>query len=622
MNKIFKGIILAGALLMAVSCQKFLNRPTIDNYNTSNFYQTDEQCIQGVNYLYCSPWYDFLRGFIKVGEVMSGNMYWGDSPYLSLTANGTDQNLMDMSYSLWSVNGHANTIIKNVLESTGSASQAVKNQVIGEALTLKALAYFFLVRSFGEVPIIHDNAELLGTGEYNNVSKADRASVYEYIIMTLEKAMTLLPKNPYIGQYNRVDYYAAEGLLAKVYLTKAGLGGSLNADDLKKAADYAKDVIDNSGRSLSPKYSDIFRLDPKTFNATGEPLISWQWAISGGQWTRQNSLQCDLIFEGFSENGDLWGGWGGPSVDLAEAFGASVLDDPSKRVDSKGNNKELDKRRQCTMMMPGDHYEYFWTDRVDPIYGRQGFNFIAGLFATTAKEGESKAYAEGCPGQMECATGTNNVKHLYGDNADHIAGVGQPADRMAYQLPTHILRLGDVYLVYAEACVESNNAAAADAYNKVRARAYGVLDGSGISQSEFDSKYKKSSVTREDIWKERRLELAGEGDYWYDFVRRSYFQMDKVIAELKSQKRSTYNGLGDVYKKYYESGMTTFEFNPNDVYYGNADKNYVGDYDRPNVTASSFTLPFPTEDVVFNHNVASDAPAVSVNVREKYKYNF
>ena len=34
-----------------VSCEDFLDRPTEDNYNESNFYQNDEQCVQGVNYL-------------------------------------------------------------------------------------------------------------------------------------------------------------------------------------------------------------------------------------------------------------------------------------------------------------------------------------------------------------------------------------------------------------------------------------------------------------------------------------------------------------------------------------------------------------------------------------------
>src|SRR3712207_9556103 len=68
-----------------------------------------------------------------------------------------------------------------------------------------------------------------------------------YICMTLEKAMELLPKEK--STTGHIDYYSAEGLLAKVYLTKAGVSGQLNKDDLQKAAEYAKDVVDNSGRT-------------------------------------------------------------------------------------------------------------------------------------------------------------------------------------------------------------------------------------------------------------------------------------------------------------------------------------------------------------------------------------
>lgn len=598
MKSIIKSIIIAGTAMVALSCQDFLNRPTEDNYNTSNFYKTDEQVEQGVNYLYNSPWYDFQRAFIKVGEVMSGNMYMGESPYLSLTANGTDTDLMNMSYSLWAVNGHANTVIDNILRSEGP-SQAAKDKAIGEALTLKALAYFYMVRTFGEVPIVHNNTDLLNSGEYNSIKKVEKADVYEYIIMTLEKAMELLPKNAYIGKYNRIDYYAAEGLLAKVYLTKAGLKGSLDSNDLQAAAKYAKDVIDNSGRTLTPVYSDVFRLSPTVFNATGEPLISWQWTSSGTQWTRQNSLESDLAYEGFGDNGDLWGGWTGPSVDLQEAFGVKATDDPAKRYG------EADSRRKATMMMPGDFYPYFWTDK-------GGFDWIRFLY--------DGSYAKQVG--LQCRTGVANVKHLYGNNYDHASALGIAADRMAYQLPTHILRLSDVYLIYAEAVLETNPADALEYVNKVRTRA-------GAAPL--------SSVDYKAIWKERRLELAGEGDYWYDFVRRSYYQMDEVIAELKAQKRSTYNGdIDKVYETYFTDKtwdiILLTEPNGDDqvggwvegakgqVWYGN--NGVIGSDDAPNITASSFTLPFPTEDVVFNGNMASDAPAEHVDVREVYQYNF
>ena len=580
LNNIFK-CAMAGVLALGLaSCQDFLNRPAEDTYNVDNFYENDSQCIQGVNYLYNSPWYDFQRGFIKVGEVMSGNMYWGSSPYLDFSTNSTDVDLVNMSYSLWAVNGHANSVVMNILRSEGP-SQEVKNQCIGEALTLKALAYFFMVRTFGEVPIIHDNTEILNSGKYNQVYKVTRDNVYEYIIMTLEKAMSLLPQKT-SGWDNRIDYYAAEGLLAKVYLTKAGVSGSLDNGDLVKAAQYAKDVIENSGRSLTPAYSDVFRLSPATYNQTGEPMISWMWSAGRDPWTQQNTLQSDLGMVGFSETGDLWGQWGGPSVDLMDAFGVSPVDNPSERL------LEKDTRRKACIMMAGDKYEYFWTDK-------GGFDVLRFMY--------DPDYGKGGPGEFCGPCGGQNVKHLYGNTADHVAATGKTPGNMCYELPTHILRLSDVYLVYAEASLLTGNTSDALEYlNMVRVRA-------GVDPL--------NSVTWDDIWKERRLEFAGEGDRWYDYVRRSYYDVDGAIKDIKAQRRNQWWNLNDLYKKYYDSNYTIWEV----VTTGTSVLHVYDDTTPvPNVTASSFTLPFPQEDVVFNPNLQE--PAQSVDVRATYSYNF
>ncbi len=573
-------IAIAGVLAMGlVSCDEFLNRPAEDNYNVDNFYQNDAQCIQGVNYLYNSPWFDFQRAFLWVGEIMSGNLYIGESKYLDFSVNGTDEDLKNMSYSLWAVNGHANTVIKNILGSEGP-SQAVKEQCIGEALTWKAFAYFYMVRIFGEVPIIHDNNELLTSGQYNNVYKATRENVYEYIIMTLEKAMTLLPK---MGAKagGRIDYYSAEGLLAKVYLTKAGLSGSLNADDLAKAAEYAGDVIDNSGRDLLPEYSDVFRLQN---NRNQECLISWLWEAGRDPWTQQNAMQPDLAMTGFSDFEDnCWGGWRGISVSLQDAFGVSAIDNPEDRAGEK------DKRRKATMMMAGDKYDYFWTDK-------GGFDYLRFIY-------DADDYGKGGPsGSMQSGTGANVVKHLTGRNADHIKGVGYGALNMASALSTHILRLSDVLLIYAEAKMgtagTTTDASALEAFNRVRRRA-------GVEEAE-------GTLTWEQVWKERRLELALEGDRWYDYVRLSYYDMNKAIGDLKSQRRDVWYGLDALYKPYYESGYKNWTITE-DVRYNDAAP-------VPNVTKESFTLPFPTEDLVFNPHLAE--PAVEVDVRASYSYNF
>ena len=403
----------AAAMLLGVSmtsCDDFLDKPVEDNYNTENYYTDDNSCIAGVNYLYNSPWYDFQRGFIKIGEVMSGNMFWSSSPYLNFSVNGTDQDLVNMSYSLWAEIGHANTVYNSIKGS--SASESVKNQCMGECLAWKAMAYFFLVRSFGDVPIVHDNSVNLAAGDYNTLHK-----------------------------------------IQKVALTAAGVSGQLDNSLLQKASEASLDVINNSGRKLLENYEDIFR---GSNNVSDESLFAWRWTV-GAHWTCQNTLQSDLMPEGFDEFGDCWGGWGGPSADLQDAFGYDVTENPKNRLD-------VDARRKATIMGPGDVYDYFWRDK-DLGNGKKGFDILKFYF--------DKNYNAAATSKFQGPCGVQNVKHAYGDNADHEAECGISAARMSYAVATHILRLADVYLVHAEAEVlqgKTNSATALAAFNAVRAQ--------------------------------------------------------------------------------------------------------------------------------------------------------
>ncbi len=533
--------------LLVASCEDFLERPTEDNYTVDSFYQTDEQCFQAVNPVYNSPWYDFQRGFFKVGEVLSGNYYWGSSPYLSFTINSTDQDLVNMSASLWSVNAYCNGIIENIdLKAGPNVSEFARKTVKGEALVWKAMTYFYLVRTFGAVPIIHNNSAEISAGKYNQIFKATIPNVYDYIIMTLEKAIEWLPEENAPG---RIDRYSAYGLLSKVYLTKAGYGmnGTRNQSDLDKAAEYAKKVIDESGRSLLPVYADVFRLKN---NFSEESLLAWHWVVSN-QWTSQNTLQSDLGITGFDEYGATWGGYAGPSVDLQQAFGENALSLTRNNVDA---------RRKATMMMVGDVYDYFWVDK-------GGFDYTQ--FAVIDMEYQSPV-------------GANSVKHLVGNDNDHQIGIGHAMARMATSLSTHLLRLSDIYLIYAEAVMGNNtstsDAKALKAYNDVRGRSVQGYEP-------------KTSITWNDIWKERRLELACEGDRWYDYVRWHYYEPAKAIAEIKAQKRSQYNGLGTYYRTgVLDTEVTYYDTNPN----------------IPNVTDQHFELPFPDTDLTMNPNLLLD----------------
>ena len=559
------------------SCEDFLDRPTEDSYVAGGYYKTDAECIAAVDYLYNSPWYDFQRGFFSF-EVMAGNLYVSGGDYtafLNFGLTSNNEHIRNMSYSLWAVNGHSNVVRKYIED--GGASEAVKNQTVGECLLWKAMAYFYLVRTFGDVPIVHDNATMITAGTYNEQPKVKKADVYEYIVMTLEKAIELLPEQCTQG---RLDKYCAKGLLAKVYLAKAGVNGQLNSADLQMAANLSKDVIDNCGRSLEKNYCDCFTLEG---NNSPENMIAWRWVVSS-QWTSQNTFQSDLGMTGMDEYGDCWGEWGGPSVDLQDAFGFNVLDDPATRPD-------VDTRRKATMMTVGDVVPYLWRDH-------GGFDYMRFEF--------DKDYNPAAYGQHRCTTGCNLVKYMYGNNADHVAVLGTSAARMASSLCTPLLRLADVYLIFAEAKVllnQGNDADALKAFNTVRQRA-------------IPNALPVTSLTFDDVWKERRLELACEGDRWFDFVRLSYYNPEKAINELKAQRRNSYWNLDRTFKHYYETGQWLLE-NKDDE-----GKDYTTEYDTstpaPNVTISSFTVPFPMEDLTFNPLLKEDA--IHVDVREEYHY--
>lgn len=573
---------IAFALLLGgtiTSCEAFLDRPNEDSYNDANYYANDDQVKVSTNSLYSSPWYDFLsRGYYKIPEVMSGNLYMGQSPYLTFTVNGSDPDITSASSSLWAVNAQANTIYNRL--QTANASASAKNTAMGECLAWKAMAYFYLVRIWGDVPIVHNNSSEIAAGDYNNKYKVKAADVYEYIVMTLEKAIDLLPNTNTAG---RIDKWGAKGLLAKVYLAKSGINcngnGQRDENDLAKAAELAKDVIDNSGKKLMEHYADIFKGEN---NNCDESLIGWRWTADQLNYTCGNCLTSELAPAGFCEY-QSWGDWTAPSVDLEEAFGVTPLQNPSSRP-------ATDERRKATMMMAGDTYSQWWQDK-------GGFDYIKFLY--------DKKYAPGSNDGLQSGTGANIAKHLYGDDADHVKTFGRSAGKQSSDLSTHVLRLADVYLIYAEAKIgnagSTTDASAIDAYYQVWHRARPTI---------FD---KPSSITLDDVLKERRLELALEGDYWFDLVRMSYYNVEKAMNIIKNQKRNAYNGLADLYKAYYNKGNGNgpWDVDESKMFYDTSTP-------KPNVTTSIFQLPFPQGDVVYNPHLMEEAQ--HVDVREAFSY--
>jgi hypothetical protein len=259
----------------------------------------------------------------------------------------------------------------------------------------------------------------------------------------------------------------------------------------------------------------------------------------------------------------------------------------------------VDTRLKATMFLPGSTYDYLWKDH-------GGFNYLKFIYDTDYNEAATKS--------LQSPTGANCVKHLYGNTKDHQDALNIAPARMSYALPTHILRLADVYLIYAEAKLGASRNTSTDAdviaaFDAVHQRAVPTASAS-------------TSVSWEDIWKERRLEFAMEGDRWYDFVRVSYYDPAFCVKELTAQKRNAFWGLDALYKTYNTSGS----WKPSA-----ASQGYDSSTAAPNVNVllrkdsevsniGYFALPMSAEDVLFNPNLGSNVEGVHVDVRSTYSY--
>ena len=126
----------------------------------------------------------------------------------------------------------ANTVID--VAKTASLPAATLNLRVGEAKFLRALYYFTLVRTFGDVPIYTTPT----AGVLTATVRDPATKVYDLIVSDLIAAEAALPDKA--AQYGRADKPAAQHLLGEVYLTRNAPG------DMAKSEEKLKAVVANS----------------------------------------------------------------------------------------------------------------------------------------------------------------------------------------------------------------------------------------------------------------------------------------------------------------------------------------------------------------------------------------
>ncbi len=267
----------------------FLDLKPLDIIVSTNFYQTEEDAFQALVAVYDVLTYQSTPGvsfapFLTVADVLSDDAFGGGSD----RNDGLNFNQLSL-HNIPATNPvvHA-TWIKNYIGVYRAnlyleiiddidASDSFKQQTIAEVKFMRAYFYFEQVRFFENIPLLLKT--ISGPSEYSQEQNTPK-EVYDQIALDLVEAIADLPESVPTEETGRITKWAAQGLLARVFLFYNGVyGANLEAGgttvDRAFALAQLEDLIANSGHDLLEDYSDIFQ-------PVGEHSVESVFEISHG----------------------------------------------------------------------------------------------------------------------------------------------------------------------------------------------------------------------------------------------------------------------------------------------------------------------------------------------------
>ncbi|RFS26266.1 RagB/SusD family nutrient uptake outer membrane protein [Chitinophaga silvatica] len=282
-----KNILIAGlALLLFVpftACKKLLDQTPINSPYAEVFWKNQQDAEQGAagayalvrkaltsNTEYNQYMSHFAYGSLAAFEFQDYDQY----DVASLVKGGDGFNSADFigsylqPYHDWSpyykIVAQTNIMLEFIPkipdgQFTTNAS-TTRNRYLGEARFLRAFAYFYMLRLWGDVPLVlsYDPDPAHAT----NLPRTNEKVVLDSVITDLQKAVTLLPWD--LGSANdkavRATKGAAYGLLAHAYMWRNFLNKGANRADLTNAI-AAIDAVEQSGKYMllaASEYHKVF----------------------------------------------------------------------------------------------------------------------------------------------------------------------------------------------------------------------------------------------------------------------------------------------------------------------------------------------------------------------------
>ena len=511
------------SLGLASCTDSFLDVESKTESSTGNYYKTESDAYRALVGCYdgwqCTTSSEGV-GFYLASEMMADECYGATGvadgrnyqviDRFDQAQSSSDLNLYETDWkNYYAAVYRCNELISRA-DGINWTSEATKGTYLGEAHAIRALCYFDMVRLWENIP-------LLDTPTTDNIAQAAPDEVYRLIISDLKYAAENIPANAYpkaqaASNDGHITKYAAEALLARVYLFYSGYYGKEPADLTKAEALAAvEDVIASEEFDLVKEFKNLW------------PAASVTWtANADGSYTKT----------------DTYAGRGNVETVLAQKF--NYTSDYNGNAD--GNRWQVKIAPRNLITVP---YGQGW-----------GACTVSPKLVNSYQSGDTRAAASIIDYTSEGIADRDNFSLLYNDQREYTGygikkyaplAIWQQADDGTwsevnevmgkeigageYQISQYqdfvVVRYSDVLLMAAE--LGSPNA---QAYlDAVRDRAFGGDTG------------KRVTATKENILKERMYEFAFEGLRYWDLLRQG---VDVAAAEIAETRTLLSGGVEDV----------------------------------------------------------------------------
>ncbi|NBA88993.1 RagB/SusD family nutrient uptake outer membrane protein [Emticicia sp. CRIBPO] len=295
--KKFKYLLYIVLLTSATGCDKYLDVQPLESISdTQTIFDKSsaETAIRGVYSALSNSNY-YGTTFQSIGYLSGDNIQWTGSQsqvqeFINKKVNAENATISGAWTAIYRTINRANNVIAKVPGVTDPLlTEALKNQIVGEAYFVRALAYFDLARTWGGVPLIVTPTS--NPTQNRGIARSTTAQTYAQVLKDLETAEPLLPSTTDRFRATRKTVWA---LRSRYHLYQK---------EWAKAEEYAAKLLsDNTFQAVKP-YSAFFANDARgtqesvfeifySANETNTHRGQWQPQTNGGtrQWAPNDAL--------------------------------------------------------------------------------------------------------------------------------------------------------------------------------------------------------------------------------------------------------------------------------------------------------------------------------------------